>query len=166
MLRCGTRFGSLGYVELVTLGNKIRAQRKRLGVRAATAAEAAGMSRVTLYRIEKGEPSVAIGAYRNAMAVLGLELEVAPTRADDQESHANGRDRVGSKLPARIAVDNYPQLERLAWQRRTAAKLTPNEALNLYERNWRHIDHNAMDERERDLIKKLVEMVGGGRLLV
>ena len=32
------------------------------------------MSRVTLHRIEKGEPSVAAGAWANAMAALGMSL--------------------------------------------------------------------------------------------
>jgi len=36
-------------------------KRKALRVSATVAAEAAGMSRVTLHRIEKGEPSVTMG---------------------------------------------------------------------------------------------------------
>jgi transcriptional regulator with XRE-family HTH domain len=36
---------------------------KALKVSATTAAEAAGMSRMTLHRIERGEPSVTMGAY-------------------------------------------------------------------------------------------------------
>lgn len=34
------------------------------------------MSRVTLHRIERGEPSVTMGAYLNALAVLGLDFEI------------------------------------------------------------------------------------------
>jgi transcriptional regulator with XRE-family HTH domain len=63
-------------VRLALLGEKIRAQRKALKVNATAAAQAAGMSRVTLHRIERGESSVKIGAYLNALAVLGLDFEI------------------------------------------------------------------------------------------
>lgn len=56
--------------KLIALGEQIRAHRKALRVSLATAAEAAGMSRVTLHRIEKGEPSVTMGAYLNVMDAL------------------------------------------------------------------------------------------------
>ena len=49
--------------KLIALGKRIRAHRKARRISATTAAEAAGMSRVTLHRIEKGEPSVTMGAY-------------------------------------------------------------------------------------------------------
>ena len=60
--------------RLGAIGACIRAQRKALHVSATTAAEAAGMSRVTLHRIERGEASVTMGAYLNATAALGLAL--------------------------------------------------------------------------------------------
>ncbi len=44
--------------HLHTLGARIRAQRKKLELNATVAAEAAAMSRITWYRIEKGEPAV------------------------------------------------------------------------------------------------------------
>ena len=67
--------------KLVAIGGRIRAHRKRLGVNGTTAAEAAGMSRVTLYRIERGEPSVTMGAYIGALDALGLELDVVDAHA-------------------------------------------------------------------------------------
>lgn len=42
--------------------------------------------------------------------------------------------------PSSIVLDAYPQLRQLAWHLPTATALTPQEALNLYERHWRHID--------------------------
>ena len=60
--------------QLTALGQQIRSQRKALHISATATAEAAGMSRVTLHRIEKGESSVTIGAYFNAMAALGLDF--------------------------------------------------------------------------------------------
>ena len=44
--------------RLRQLGEQVRLQRKALRISATAAAEAAGMSRVTWHRIEKGEPSV------------------------------------------------------------------------------------------------------------
>lgn len=146
---------------LAALGARLRAERKRLGVSAVTAAEAAGMSRVTLHRIERGEPSVTIGAYANAAAALGLALGVAgPPPA------APGRAQPAGAPPRRIVLAEHPQLARLAWQHGGAAEVTPTEALNLYERNWRHIDQAALSPHERALIHSLVTSLGGSRLLV
>jgi len=58
--------------KLVAIGQRIRDQRKALKVSAVDAAESAGMSRVTLQRIERGEPSVTIGAYIGAATAVGL----------------------------------------------------------------------------------------------
>lgn len=61
--------------QLQALGAHIRSQRKALRLSATVTAEAAGVSRVTLHRIEKGEPSVTIGAWCSAMAALGMVLQ-------------------------------------------------------------------------------------------
>jgi len=67
---------STAQARLRYLGEEVRKKRKALRISATAAAEAAGMSRVTWHRIEKGEPSVTMGAYLNAMAALGLELRL------------------------------------------------------------------------------------------
>lgn len=145
---------------LATLGERLRAERKRLGVSAVTAAEAAGMSRVTLHRIERGEPSVTMGAYANAAAALGLAVGVAvpPPAAPSRAPRAG--------VPRRIVLADYPQLARLAWAYQGATEVTAAEALNLYERNWRHIDQAALAPHERALIDGLAASLGGSRLLV
>ena len=68
--------GDILAARLVALGKRIRAHRKLHKVSAVSAAEAAGMSRVTLHRIERGEPSVTMGAYMSATAALGLQLDM------------------------------------------------------------------------------------------
>jgi transcriptional regulator with XRE-family HTH domain len=152
--------GAIVVAALVALGEQLRAERKRLGVSATTAAEAAGMSRVTLHRIERGEPSVTMGAYANAAAALGLALGVAgPPPAVPERVKPAG-------VPQRIRLADYPQLQRLAWQYQGATEVTPAEALNLYERNWRHIEQGALAPGERALIQNLVASLGGSRLLV
>lgn len=62
--------------RLSLLGQKIRIRRKALRVSATAAAQAAGISRVTLYRIENGMPSVTMGAYLSAADALGLEVDL------------------------------------------------------------------------------------------
>ncbi|HRO59675.1 MAG TPA: hypothetical protein PK177_11010 [Burkholderiaceae bacterium] len=69
-------------------------------------------------------------------------------------------------MPSRIRVADYPQLRLAAWHVEDSTLLTAQEALDLYERNWRHIDVEKMSDRERELLDKLVKGPGKGRLLV
>lgn len=139
-------------------GERIRAERKRLKLSSVTTAEAAGMSRVTLFRIEKGEPSVAVGAYLSALDALGLAVDLGPAPALKKSPAV--------RLPAKIRLSAWPQLERLAWQLRSDATLSHEEALELYERNWRHVDQRALTAKERGLIEALLAKFGRERLLV
>ena len=152
--------GDILAAQLVALGKRIRAHRKRHKVSAVSAAEAAGMSRVTLHRIERGEPSVTMGAYLSAITALGLQLDLT----DPQERTA-GVHEVPA-VPASIRLEDHPQLARLAWQLHGVTEVTPAEALSLYERNWRHVDPDHMEPRERALLQALAATLGGGRLLV
>ncbi len=149
--------------KLAALGQRVRDQRKALKVSAVDAAESAGMSRVTLQRIERGEPSVTMGAWIGAATADGLELElVDPRERSPKKSGARGN----APFPARIRLADYPQLRRLAWQLHGVTTLSPENALGLYERNWRHVDVAALDPAERALVNALVQHLGGGRLLV
>ena len=147
--------GPVVETQLQALGQRIRAHRKQQKVSAADAAEAAGMSRVTLHRVERGEPSVTMGAYMSALSALGLSLEV-------REPHAE----LKTALPPVVRLDDYPALQQLAWQLPGVSELTPQQALDLYERNWRHLDRERLTPSERRLLQALVEELGGGRLLV
>jgi transcriptional regulator with XRE-family HTH domain len=147
--------------HLGALGRGIRAQRKALGVSAQAAAQAAGMSRVTWHRIESGEPSVTIGAYFNALGALGMEIRVAGTNAPVAPAAA-----ALPQVPEHIRLADYPALKALAWHVSGVSELTPAEALGLYERNWRHLDHAQLASHERELIEALVRGQGKGQLLV
>ena len=121
------------------------------------------MSRVTLHRIERGEPAVTMGAYLNAMAALGLEFSILapPNPASEvSDDHRKGW------IPARIRLSNYPQLKQLDWQIHGTDELTPVEALDIYERNGRHLDFAAMEPGERHLIEALRLAFGEGCLHV
>lgn len=136
--------------RLKTLGEEIRTRRKQLRISAIATAEAAGISRVTLHRIEKGEASVAMGAYGKTLTVLGLDFHAEPSdRPDTSVAPKAGW------IPARIALANYPQLKTLAWHARGIDTLTPVEAFNIYERNARHLDTAKLTQPELDLLEAL-----------
>jgi transcriptional regulator with XRE-family HTH domain len=143
--------------NLMALGTQIRAQRKALRISATVAAEAAGMSRITLHRIENGEPSVTMGAYLNALAALGMVFGVIPPAASAVQLADESRH---GWWPARVRLADFPQLKQLAWQVQGTDELTPQEALGIYERNWRHLDLSALTAQERDLIDTLRQVFG------
>jgi DNA-binding phage protein len=141
--------------ELQSLGTQVAEQRKALGVSATVAAEAAGMSRVTLHRIEKGEPSVTMGAWSNVIAALGMQMQLQSREA----AQAKPAERPGW-WPVRIALVDYPQLKSLAWQVQGTDHLTPVEAFDIYERNARHLDMPSMDTQEQALWQALQQAFG------
>ena len=141
---------------LTRIGESIRHRRKELRISSVAAAEAAGISRVTLHRVEKGEPSVTIGAYMKVLIALGLEANVRPPDTSAPEA-AHGRT---GWIPARVRITDYPKLKELAWQVHGTEELTPREALAIYERNWRHLDPTTLSEDERDLVDALRQGFG------
>jgi transcriptional regulator with XRE-family HTH domain len=146
--------------QLKALGEQIRTRRKLLRISATAAAEAAGLSRVTLHRIEKGAPAVTMGAYLHVMGALGMVLGVLPT--EDSASKAPAVSHKGW-IPARIPLADYPQLRQLAWQVHGLDAITPAEALGIYERNARHLDPQTLEPAERDLMEALrVALAGVG----
>ena len=140
--------------KLAALGQQIRAYRKALSISATTLAEAAGMSRITLHRIEAGEPAVTMGAYFNAMTALGIHFGIVPIELPEAAEAGQADDRRGW-IPTRIKLADYPQLKQLAWQVHGTDELTPKEALGIYERNWRHLDESLLTKQEKELIAAL-----------
>lgn len=61
-----------------------------------------------------------------------------------------------------IAAKKYAQLHNLCWNRPDDAVLEGPEALALYERNWRFIEADDLEEDEKNLISKLVIQYGNG----
>jgi len=138
--------------KLQTLGRSIRAVRKSLAISAATTAECAHISRVTLHRIEKGEPSVTMGAYFTVLNALGLKIQAkSKIGSDDAPPDASAT----SVIPADIKLADYPQLKQLAWHIHGLDALTPIEAFGIYDRNWRHLDQSSLTEHEKVLINAL-----------
>ena len=71
-------------ITLEQMGENIKLARKRRKLTAQQLAERADIVRTTLYQIEKGNPSVAIGAYFNVLRVLGLQDDFLKLAADDE----------------------------------------------------------------------------------
>ncbi|MDR1969692.1 MAG: helix-turn-helix domain-containing protein [Burkholderiaceae bacterium] len=92
---------------LAALGERLRLARLRRKLSNAVVAQRAGVSRTTLYKVEAGDPGATIGSYVRALAVLGLENDLAALAADD---------RVGRKLQD-LALKPAARRPRTAGQR-------------------------------------------------
>jgi transcriptional regulator with XRE-family HTH domain len=68
---------------LEQLGEDIKLARLRRKLNTEQVAERAGISRSTLWQIEKGMPSVAIGSYLQVLFVFGLEKNFLKIANDD-----------------------------------------------------------------------------------
>lgn len=68
---------------LEQVGESIKLARKRRKLTTIQVAERADIARSTLYLVEKGDPSVAFGAYFNVLRVLGLQNDFLKLAADD-----------------------------------------------------------------------------------
>ena len=66
------------------LGDQIKLARKRRKLTTIQVAERASIDRSTLYQIEKGNPSVSMGAYFNVLRVLNLQDDILKLAADDE----------------------------------------------------------------------------------
>jgi hypothetical protein len=84
------------------LGQDIRDARRRRRIPAAILAERASTSRITLGKIEKGEPSVAIGTYATVLFTLGMIDRLADVA--DPRHDAIGRELEEEHLPQRIRL--------------------------------------------------------------
>jgi transcriptional regulator with XRE-family HTH domain len=69
---------------LEQMGENIKLARKRRKLTAIQVAERANIDRTTLYHIEKGNPSVSMGAYFNVLRVLGLQDDFLVLASDDE----------------------------------------------------------------------------------
>lgn len=68
---------------LQDMGENLKLARKRRKLSTQQVAERANIARSTLWLVERGSPSVAIGIYMQVLFVLGLEKDLAKIGADD-----------------------------------------------------------------------------------
>jgi len=69
---------------LSDLGERLRLARKRRRLSNAVVAGRAGISRATLYKVERGDAGATLGSYVRVLAVLGLEGDLSQLAADDR----------------------------------------------------------------------------------
>lgn len=83
---------------LAKMGEQIKLARLRRNLSAELVAERADISRATLWKVEKGDPSVAIGIYAAALHALGnMDADLLLIARDD----VLGRTLQDLKLPVR-----------------------------------------------------------------
>lgn len=85
---------------LAKLGQDIRSARLRRRIATTTMAERAFITRPTLAKVERGDPSVSLGIYGTILFVLGLTQRLA----DLADAHADdvGLQLEEERLPKRI----------------------------------------------------------------
>lgn len=139
--------------ELIKLGVDLRVQRKRLGVTAEIAAKAAGISRVTLHRIENGSPGASIGAVYQVASALGLELRLC----DRSVQPANNLE-TEEVVPLTIVIDRNPFLKSLCWHIPNQKVLSAREAHDIYEKGSKFLQDTEVTDEELRLITNLKQM--------
>lgn len=70
--------------SLAVLGENIRLARKRRKYTQTLISERTGLSRLTIRKVERGDPSVSMGHYVAVLAVLGLVEDLTQVAADDE----------------------------------------------------------------------------------
>ncbi len=84
---------------LIEMGEQIKTARLRRNLATELVAERAGISRATLWSIEKGSPTVAIGAYAAVLHALGgMDKDLLLVAKDDEF----GRKLQDLNLPTRM----------------------------------------------------------------
>lgn len=163
------------------LGARITALRQSKRMRQEDVAAAAGLGRATVREIEHGSATAEIGSYFKVLKVLdalddiNLVAQLA-TRPDIVGARPVLRvrpprpvalirriDRARGKDVVRL--DDYPQLAQIGWNR-AVREITGEDALALYEANWRFVDEGKLTPREKALLDRLVKKYGQGMLNV
>ena len=95
------------------LGGNIKRARLRRSYSSEMVAQRAGITRKTLYRVERGDPAVALGIYARVLQTLRLESDLASIAADDvlgrklQDANLEPKSRA-PKRPAHSAIRDLP----------------------------------------------------------
>lgn len=71
-------------VFLSDFGENIKLARKRRGYSQSLISERTRLSRFTISKIEKGDPSVSLGHYMSVLSILGLAEDISKVASDDK----------------------------------------------------------------------------------
>jgi transcriptional regulator with XRE-family HTH domain len=89
------------------LGHDIRDARRRRRIPVAILAQRASISRMTLRKVETGNPGVSLGTYATVLFVLGMIDRLVDLA--DFKSDVVGRELEEEHLPQRIRFSRRPQ---------------------------------------------------------
>jgi hypothetical protein len=89
------------------LGLDIRDARRRRRIPAAIVAERASISRMTLFKVEKGDPGVAMGIYATVLFVMGISERLGDIA--DPKNDPVGLQLEEEYLPQRIRGARTPK---------------------------------------------------------
>lgn len=92
------------------VGTDIRDARRRRRIPTAVMAERALISRMTLNKVEKGDPGVSLGIYATVLFVLGMTDRLAELA--DARHDAVGLSLEEERLPQRIRIRPVRAVER------------------------------------------------------
>jgi len=84
------------------LGEDIAMARKKRRISTTSMAQRAFISRGTLHRLERGDPSVSMGVYATVLALLGFAERLG--QLADRSEDALGLDLDEARLPKRVAT--------------------------------------------------------------
>jgi DNA-binding XRE family transcriptional regulator len=87
-------------VALSKLGEDMAVARKKRRISTVSMAERAFISRGTLYKLERGDPSVSMGIYATVLAILGLAEGLG--QVADRRDDTLGLDVEEDRLPKKI----------------------------------------------------------------
>jgi transcriptional regulator with XRE-family HTH domain len=90
----------LARLALVKLGEDIAIARKKRRISTISMAQRAFISRGTLYKVEKGNPTVSMGVYATVLAILGLVEGLG--QVADRRDDILGLDIEEDRLPKNI----------------------------------------------------------------
>jgi transcriptional regulator with XRE-family HTH domain len=93
--------------SLAKLGADIALARRKRGLTVEMMAERIGVSRGTYLRLEKGDPTVAMGTYAMAMFVLGLGTPLADLADPRRDDHGLLLD--AERVPKRVRPRKEPR---------------------------------------------------------
>jgi len=85
---------------LIKLGEDITVARKKRRISTVSMAERAFISRGTLYKVEKGDPSVSMGIYATVLSILGLIDGLG--QVADRRNDSLGLDIEEDRLPKKV----------------------------------------------------------------
>jgi DNA-binding XRE family transcriptional regulator len=89
------------------LGHDIRDARRRRRIPVAILAQRVSVSRMTLNKVEKGDPGVSFGTYATVLFSLGMADRLADVA--DPRHDAVGRELEEEHLPQRIRLPRLPK---------------------------------------------------------